>query len=212
MKKFLSILAIGAVLALTTSAFAGMPTSSVMCDQAKKEMATGHIVPGDTFHYVLKVAANSSTDSTNSTTASCSVGSYNTTGELATSASTGYTQGGLTSTGTWTLSSHSVNFTLGTAATWTAVNAAVTFDTVEVYDETCTGCTNSNQLVAIFPITSFTGPTTGTYTYTVTAPSNMIVLTMDDSGIHWNDVASISVAGGANIQLQPIFVNGKMNL
>jgi hypothetical protein len=208
MKKFLGILAIGAVLALTTSAFAAMPTSAVVCDQAKVEMVKGHIVPGDTFHYVLKVAANSSTDSTNSTTSSCSVGSYNTTGELATSTPTGYTQGGLTSTGTWTLSSHSVNFTLGTAATWTAVSAAATFDTVEVYDATCTGCTNSNQLVAIFPISSFTGPTTGTYS--VTPPSNMIVLTMDDTGIHWIDVASLGVSGSANINLPPLYINSHL--
>ena len=209
MKRFISLLAISAAFT-TTTAFAAMPTSAVVCDQAKVEMVKGHIVPGDSFHYILKVAANASTDASNSTTTSCSVGSYNTTGELATSASTGYTQGGITKTdGTWSLSSHSVNFTNG-ASTWTAVSAAATFDTVEVYDATCTGCTNSNQLVAIFPITSFTGPTTGTYT--VTPPSNMIVLTQDQYGIHWNDVASVTVSGDADIKLPSLFVNGDMTL
>ncbi len=198
MKRFISLLAISAVLT-ATAAFAAMPTSAVVCDQAKVEMVKGHIIPGDTFHYILKVAANSTTDTSNSTTTSCSVGSYNTTGELATSASTGYTQGGISQTGsTWTLSSHSVNFT-SPASTWTAVSAAATFDTVEVYDATCTGCTNSNQLVAIFPITSFTGPTTGTYT--VTPPSNMIVLTENEAGQFMAKIAGISLTGGDGVKI-----------
>jgi len=207
MKKFISILATVAVLAITSTSFAAMPTTAVVCDQAKVEMVKGHIIPGDTFHYILKVAANSSTDATNSTTSSCSVGSYNTTGELATSAPTGYTQGGITQTGsTWTLSSHSVNFT-SPASTWTAVSAAATFDTVEVYDSTCTGCSNSNQLVAIFPITSFTGPTTGTYT--VTPPSNMIVLTKDEANQFIAHIANLNIGGGngSNINLPKLSVS-----
>ena len=76
MKRFISLLAISAAFT-TTTAFAAMPTSAVVCDQAKVEMVKGHIVPGDSFHYILKVAANASTDASNSTTTSCSVGSYN---------------------------------------------------------------------------------------------------------------------------------------
>ena len=203
MKRFTTLLALVCLLVgLTSLSYAAMPTSPVMCDQAKVEIAKGHIVPGDSIHYVLKVAANASTDASNSTTTSCSVGSYNTTGELATLTATGYTQGGIATTGsTWTLSSHSVNFT-SPASTWTAVSSAATFDTVEVYDATCTGCTNSNQLIAIFPITSFTGPTTGTYT--VTPPANMIVLTYNDlfpESIVGAALSNIQVAGAGGIQL-----------
>ena len=210
MNKFTSILALAATLAIGTAVYAAMPTTAVICDQAKKEMVSGNIKPNDSLHYVLKVGANATFDSYSSTTTSCSVHSYNSTGELATVTATGYTQTGIAKTdGTWTRSTHSVNFT-NSASTWTAVSSAATFDTIEVYDATCTGCLYSNQLVAIFPITSFTGPTTGTYT--VTPPSNMIVLTQDQYGIHWNDVASVSVAGDANIQLPPLFINGRMAL
>ena len=172
------LIVLSLLVGLTSNALAVMPTTPVVCDQAKVEMLAGHIVAGDSFHYILKVGANSSTDASSSTASSCSVGSMNTTGELVTNAATGYTQHGVTQTGcTWTLASHSVNFTCG-ASTWTAVSAAATFDTVEVYDATCTGCSNANQLVAIFPITSFTGPTAGTYT--VNPPANMFVLTRND--------------------------------
>ena len=194
---------------LTSVSFAAFPISAVVCDQAKVEMLNGHILPGDTFHFILKVAANSTTDATNSTTSSCSVGSYNTTGELATLASTGYTQGGLTHTGTATLSTHSVNYTWA-ASTWTAVSAAATFDTVEIYDATCTGCSNSNQLVAIYPVTSFTGPTAGTYT--VTPPANAIVLTKNDYGIYEVvAVTSIEVAGAGGVILPNINVGNNLH-
>jgi hypothetical protein len=209
MKRFnwLSLLVLVCLLVgLTSNALAVFPTSAVICDQAKVEILQGHIKSSDSFHFILKVAANSTTDATNSTTTSCTVGSYNTTGELATLATTGYTQGGITKTDcTATLSTHSVNFTCG-ASTWTAVSAAATFDAIEVYDATCTGCANSNQLVAIFPITSFTGPTAGTYT--VTPPANMFVLTYNEYGLPQWQVASLAIGGEGKIQLPAIDLTG----
>ena len=196
---------------LTSNVFAVMPTVPVICDQAKVEITKGHIIPADSMHFILKVAANSTTDATNSTTTSCSQGSYNTTGDLATLATTGYTQAGITQTGcTWTLSTHSVNFTCP-ASTWTAVSAAATFDIVEVYDATCTGCSNSNQLVAIFPITSFTGPTAGTYT--VTPPTNMFVLTYNEflrNGIINAAIDQVKVAGAGGVGLPIINMTGNV--
>ncbi len=207
MKKLSTLLFVVFLLAgLTSNSWAVFPTQAVICDQAKKEMVAGHILPTDSFHFILKVAANSTTDATNSGTTYCSVGSYNTTGELATLATTGYTQGGVTKSDcSWTVSSHSVNFTCG-ASTWTAVSASATFDAIEIYDATCTGCLNSNQLVAIFPITSFTGPTAGTYT--VTPPSNMFVLTYNDFGIPEWKVASMEVNGSGGVKLPSIDMVG----
>jgi hypothetical protein len=196
---------------LTSNALAVFPTSAVICDQAKVEIARGQILPADTFRFVLKVAANSTTDATNSTTTSCSVGTYNNTGELATLATTGYTQTGIAKTDcTWTLSTHSVNFTCG-ASTWTAVSASATFDAIEIYDDSCTGsgkCTNADQLVAIFPITSFTGPTAGTYT--VTPPANMFVLTYNSFGVlQVAEATGIQAEGIGRIQLPSINVSGQ---
>jgi hypothetical protein len=57
---------------------------------------------------------------------------------------------------------------------------------------------------------SFTGPTAGTYT--VTPPSNCIVLTYNEYGIMTASVQPIFATGAANINLPELDIKGKARL
>lgn len=157
---------------LTVNAYATTLTSNTMPAQAKVEVARGKIKSSDTFKCILKVQANSTTDVAANTSASTStLGSYNTTGELA--GTGGYTQGGVTlGSCAVTLSTQTANFSCSNPS-WTNT-AALTFDLVEIYDSSCgtNSCDNANQVVGLYPVTSFTSATSGTITLTL--PSNLL--------------------------------------
>lgn len=187
-KTSILVLTVMMLLAFSVQAFgAGIVVTAgtgVLCNAAKKEIVSGQILPGDSFRYTLFVAANATDIGPNTTTTTCTHASYtgSNTGELATLAATGYTQTGISKTdGAWSASGNAWNFT-NAASQWTSVSTAPVFDTIVVYDDSCTGsgkCTNADQIVAIFVLaSSFTGPSTGTYT--VTPPANMISITKNE--------------------------------
>jgi hypothetical protein len=163
MKKFYVAAAAVLVLALTfpMASFAAFPGSPTVANQAKVEILSGKVRIGDTFKIVLKTQAAASSDT-------ASIGSYSTTGELATAGS--YTQGGATLSGcAVTLNSTTAQFTC-TAQAWNTTSAIV-FDAVEIYDSSCgaNSCTNANQVIGLFPVTSMTCPSSGTCTVTLPA-------------------------------------------
>jgi hypothetical protein len=199
MKRSISLIATLAVLALATTAFATFPSSPTLANQAKVEILSGKIRVGDTFKMVLKTQSGASGDT-------AAIGSYSTTGELATSG--GYTQGGVSLSGcAVSLSSSTANFTCS-AASWTNT-AALTFDAVEIYDSSCgtNSCTNNNQVIALYPITSFTSSSSGTFT--VTLPGGAISLALMDV-LEGNNMAllDLAVKGNGSIALSSVSIEG----
>lgn len=196
MKNIIASFVVILTLALAIPAFATFPASATVANQAKVELGLGKIkLATDTLKMVLKTQAGASADT-------ASIGSYSTTGELATSG--GYTLGGVTlGSCTVTLSGSAANFTCS-AASWTNTSA-LTFDAVEIYDSSCgtNSCTNANQVVALFPITSFTSSSSGTFT--VTLPSNALSIAMDIMGIPQYAAADLTAAGADSVQLPACF-------
>ena len=199
MKRFLSVVTALSLLAISASAFAAFPSVTTGANQAKVEILSGKIRIADTFKMVLKTKSGASTDT-------ASIGSYSTTGELATSG--GYTQGGVSLAGcAVTLASTTANFTCN-AASWTNTTA-LTFDAVEIYDASCAtnSCANANQVLVLAPITSFTSSTSGTFT--VTLPAGAISIAIRDV-LMGNSVANLVPAaiGSGNVTLPPISMSG----
>ena len=200
MKRLISIMASLSILTISVSAFAAFVSVTTVPNQAKVEILSGKVRPAtDVFKIVLKTKSGASTDT-------ASIGSYSTTGELATAS--GYTQGGATLSGcAVTLASSTANLTCN-AGSWTG-SAAVTFDAVEIYDATCAtnGCLNANQVIVLAPIASFTSATVGPWT--VTLPAGAISIAIRDV-LMGNSVANLVPAaiGSGNVTLPPISMSG----